>query len=91
MPTVAELEAALAQARAEAKKQERVERFLNNPKNMDRMHFLVQRQVRDAAELDSLFDKGGFSEDERLQFIGEANGLGDEDTSHTDTLEVPQV
>lgn len=91
MSTVAELEAALAQAKAEAKKQEQVERFRNNPKNMDRMVFLIQRQVRDAAELDNLFHKGGFSDDEAQQFIGEANGFGDEDTSHTDTDEVPQV
>ena len=91
MQTVAELEAALAQAKAEAKKQEQVERFLNNPKNMDRMRFLIQRQQRDAAELHNLFDKGGFSDDEAMQFIGEANGFGDEDTSHTETLEIPQV
>ena len=91
MSTVAELEAALAQAKAEAKKQEQVERFRNNQKNMDRMTFLVHRQIRDAVELDSLFHKGGYSPEEAQQFIDEANGIGDEDTSHTDTDEVPQV
>ena len=91
MSTVAELEAALAQAKAEAKKQERVERFRNTPKNMDRIVFLARLIDRDGEELQELFRKGDFSEDEINELSFEAPGFGDEDTSHTDTLEVPQV
>lgn len=91
MATVAELEAALAKAKAEAKKQEQVDRFRNNPKNIDRMVFLIQRRLRDADELTALFRKGGYSDEEILEFSREVHGVGDEDTSLNDTDEVPQV
>ena len=91
MSTVEELEAALAKAKAEAKKQERIDKFRANEKNEERMRFLIQRQMRDAAELDDMFHKGGFSDDEAQQFIGETNGFGDEYTSLINDDEVPQV
>ncbi len=90
MSTVEELEAALAQAKAEAKKQEQTARFRNNPKNTDRMVFLALRIDRDGAELEELFHKGGYSEDEIRELTFAVHGIGDEDTKLSDTDEVHQ-